>query len=297
MPDYLDSVLTSREAAARFGADHLRWMVGSGRWQRPAKGVVVQHSGPLSRDEVVRCELLLQHPDAALAGLTAATLDGLTGFTTLTVFIVTPQNSHPRRRPGVVVRRTGLLGEADVHPARKPRRTRLPRSIVDAASWTATDLGCQAIIAAAVQQGLVTPEALHSVVQRRPVVARRKLIVETITDVGGGALSEYEVLFAKLCRRYGLPTPTRQRRRKDASGRWRYLDVEFDEYRLVVEIDGQQHMEALPWWEDMMRNNELVVDENKTLLRFAGFALRHQPDRVADVLLKFFRTRATQVPA
>ncbi|MFL6180254.1 MAG: hypothetical protein ACJ74E_10435, partial [Actinomycetes bacterium] len=180
MPDYLNTVLTSREATARFGADHVRWMVHSGRWQRPAKGLVVQHSGPLSHDEVVRCELLLQHPDAALAGLTAAALDGLTGFTSPAVFIVTPQSAHPRKRPGVVVHRTQQLSEADVHPARRPRRTRLPRSIVDAASWTTTDLGCQAIIAAAVQQGLVTPESLGTVIERRPAVARRGLIVETI---------------------------------------------------------------------------------------------------------------------
>lgn len=88
---------------------------------------------------------------------------------------------------------------------------------------------------------------------------RHALITETIRDVGGGSLSEYEVLFIRLCRAHGLPTPTRQRRRKDATGRWRYLDVDFDEYHLVAEIDGQQHMEALPWREDMMRNNELVA--------------------------------------
>jgi very-short-patch-repair endonuclease len=120
---------------------------------------------------------------------------------------------------------------------------------------------------------------------------RHALIAETIRDVGGGSLSEYEVLFIRMCRRHGLPTPTRQRCRKDAAGRWRYLDVDFDEYHLVVEVDGQQHMEALPWWEDMMRNNELVVDDHKTLLRFAGFALRHQSELVAAVLQRFFDTR------
>ena len=90
---------------------------------------------------------------------------------------------------------------------------------------------------------------------------------------------------------FGLPTPTRQRPRRDISGRWRYLDADFDEYQLVVEIDGQQHMEVSAWWEDMMRQNEIVVDDRKEVLRFAGFALRHQPDRIADVLRRFFDTR------
>ena len=106
-----------------------------------------------------------------------------------------------------------------------------------------------------------------------------------------GSLSEYEMLFARLCRRFGLPEPTRQVRRKDASGRWRYLDVEFDDYHLVVEIDGQQHMDVQPWWEDMQRHNDLVVEGGLTLLRFAGFTLRRQPERVAAVLQRFFATR------
>ena len=285
------TVLRTRDANRLFGASRVRWMVQSGRWQRPAKGVVVRHSGSLSFSESVTCELLVQHASAALAGLTAATLDGLRGFETRSMFIVIPHSTRVRPRPQVVVVRSRQLSARDIHPVRAPRRTRLPRSIVDAASWAGTDLRCQAIIASSVQQGLVTPRALDAVAARRTKAPRHALIAETIRDVGGGSLSEYEVLFIRMCRECGLPTPTRQRRRKDAAGRWRYLDVDFDDYRLVVEIDGQQHMEALPWWEDMMRNNELVVDEQKTLLRFAGFALRHQRELVAAVLQRFFDSR------
>lgn len=52
-----------------------------------------------------------------------------------------------------------------------------------------------------------------------------------------------------------------------------------------------QHMEPLSWWDDMMRLNEVVVDERKEVLRFAGFALRHQQVMIADVLSRFFATR------
>jgi very-short-patch-repair endonuclease len=169
-----------------------------------------------------------------------------------------------------------------------PQRTRLPRSIIDAAAWAGTGLRTQAIIASSVQQGLVTPQSLAEVLCERLNVPRHELIVETIRDVAGGSLSEYELLFLQMCRRFHLPIPTRQRRRKDAAGRWRYLDVDFDDYQLVAEVDGQQHMEALAWWEDMERNNDVVVEDGKTLLRFAGFALRRQPDRVAGVLRRFF---------
>ena len=273
------------------GKGHVLWMVSSGRWQRPARGVIVAHSGPLSGHERLQVELLAQPPGSAVGGPTATALGGLQGFSGLPIHILVPHSSRPRARPGVVVRRSRLLGPSDVHPVLEPRRTRLPRSVVDAASWAGSDLKAQAFIAAAVQQGLVTPERLLVCAEALLSAPRRPLILETIRDVGGGSLSEYEVLFVQLCRDFGLPTPSRQRRRRDASGRWRYLDAEFDEFDLVVEIDGQQHMDALAWWEDMMRNNELVVDENKTLLRFAGFALRHQREHVAAVLLRFIDAR------
>jgi hypothetical protein len=41
----------------------------------------------------------------------------------------------------------------------------------------------------------------------------------------------------------------------------------------------------------MTRNNEIVINEQKTLVRFAGFALRHEREGVAEVLLTFFATR------
>lgn len=287
----VSTVLRVRDANGSFGEEHVRWMVHTGRWQRPVRGVLVKHSGSLTPDERILVELLAQPSSAAVAGLTAATLDGLQGLSTPTIFLILPHTVRVRPRPGVVIKRTRTLTPDDIHPVRAPRRTRLPRSIVDAASWAATDLRCQAIIASAVQQGLVTPAQLADQVERQPKLYRHALMSETIRDVGGGSLSEYEILFLRLCRDFDLPTPTRQRRRRDASGRWRYLDVEFDEYHLVVEIDGQQHMEALAWWEDMARNNEIVVEEGKTLLRFAGFALRHQRDEVARVLLTFFAAR------
>lgn len=285
------TVVRVRDANRSWGIEHVRWMVHSGRWQRPVRGVLVRHSGTLTLDERILVELLAQPSAAAVAGLTAAALDGLQGFTTSTIFLTVPHTVRVRPRSGVVVKRTRTLSPDDIHPARTPRRTRLPRSIVDAASWATTELRCQAILASGVQQGLVTPGQLAAVVEKLPALRHRALVCETIRDVGGGSLSEYEVLFIRLCREYHLPTPTRQRRRRDASGRWRYLDIEFDEYRLVVEIDGQQHMEVLAWWDDMARNNEIVVDEGKTLVRFAGFALRHQRAEVARVLLTFFAGR------
>lgn len=287
-----DTVLTSREAVARFGRGHVRWMVERGRWQRPARGVIVKHSGTLTPHEQIRCELLAYGRRAVLAGLSAASFDGLQGFPAPATSLLLPRGSRGPDLPGVIARTTRHLEAVDVHPAREPRRTRLPRSIVDAASWASTDLRAQAVLAASVQQRLVTPEQLMTVVHRLPRVARRALLTETIADISGGSLSDYELIFLNLCRRSGLPQPSRQRKRRDAAGRWRYLDAEFDEFDLVVELDGQQHMEPLAWWEDMDRNNSVVIEDGKWLLRFPGFVLRRQGDHLVRQLRAFMENHS-----
>src|SRR5580692_8589699 len=68
-------------AALRFMTEsQLRWQITSGRWQQPARGVVVAQSGPLTDRQLLRAALLRAGPQASLAGLTAARLDGLKGF-------------------------------------------------------------------------------------------------------------------------------------------------------------------------------------------------------------------------
>jgi hypothetical protein len=81
---------------------------------------------------------------------------------------------------------------------------------------------------------------------RRP--RRRALVLETTLDAAGGSQSITEVDFLKLCRSNGLPIPTRQVARTDSDGRQRYLDALFEEYQLVIEIDGSHHLDPKVWW-------------------------------------------------
>ncbi len=114
-----------------------------------------------------------------------------------------------------------------------------------------------------------------------PRARRRSLILEMATDARGGSHSLPEVEFRQLCRRYRLPMPTRQLRRTDPRGRNRYLDAYFEEWRLHVEIDGNQHMDARSWWADMRRQNELWIPGDR-VLRFPSWAVRQRPAEVAE---------------
>jgi len=58
----------------------------------------------------------------------------------------------------VVTHYARTLTEEDVHPFRRPRRTRVARSLIDAAAWMPTERGAMAVLAAGVEQRLVRAE-------------------------------------------------------------------------------------------------------------------------------------------
>lgn len=284
-----DGVLRVDSAMKFLTRDALRWRVSSGRWQQPCRGIVVAQSGPLTELQALRIAVLWAGPGGALAGLTAASLDGLQGFTDQGQFaerpihILVPASSPARRmRPNLslVVHYSRLLGTDDIHPLREPRRTRMARSLVDAAAWMATDRGAQAVLAAGVQQRLARLEDLTAIVARNQRLPRRGMITDTLEDIAGGAHALSELDFTRLIRRYRLPPPDRQAPRRDSAGRRRWLDAVWETARLVVEVDGRHHMDAAQYWADMDRDNDLTVDGYR-VLRFPAFLVRYHPGYVA----------------
>lgn len=281
-------VVTLVQAEPHLGAARVRWYVESGRWQRPRRGVIVAHSGPLDAEQRLWVDLLSAGRGAVLAGLTAATLDGLRGFEPTVTYVLVPHGRRPREKSGVVLRRSGHLGSAHVHPVRVPPRTRLPRSLIDAAGWAASDDRARALLAAGIQQRLLRPIDLRATLHLLPRTHRRRLIKGTLDDIEGGAHALSELDFSRLLARFGLPQPTKQGVRRDHQRRRRWLDAVFERWRLVVKIDGCWHMEAATWWADMLRDNELTVDGYQ-VLRFPAYVVREQPELVARQLTAALR--------
>jgi very-short-patch-repair endonuclease len=299
-----DGVLSTSAVLRFMTVDQLRWKIGSGRWQKVGRGVVATQSGPLNERQMLRAVLLRAGPRSALAGLTAARLDGLKGFDDKAFFADRPIHllmpyGYKRRTPPlgltVVPHYSGRLDGTDVHPVRQPRRTRIARSLVDAASWMATDRGAMAVLAAGVEQRLARADDLRLVADRIGAFHRRKLIVETIGDIAGGSQSLSELDFIhQVVRAFQLPEPSRQAARRDARGRRRWIDAMWDQYKIVVEIDGAQHTEdALQRWDDMERDIDLGLAGYQTL-RFPAWLVRNDPEYVARRILDALRRAGYQ---
>ncbi|MGF7236053.1 MAG: hypothetical protein ACQSGP_13995 [Frankia sp.] len=262
--------------------DHIRSEARARRWRLAGRHAVIFHRGPPTPPQRMWVALLNAGPYSALCGLTAAALDGLVGFPSVEIHVITPRGTGARPSPGVVIHQSRRFQPAtDPHPSRLPPRTRLPRSLIDAATWSTEPVFACALLAAAVQQRLTTAALLSAELAARRAARHRRLLVAALGDIEGGAQSFAEINATRLCRRAGLPGPTRQVVRTDPHGRRRYLDLFWDPPGLCVEIDGSFHMREQDWRLDMDRHNELVVD-GAVMLRFPTLTVRLHPDRFLD---------------
>lgn len=252
------------------------------RWQQPRAPVVVTHNGPLTSRQHLLVALAIAPPGAALSGLTALDLDGLRGFTDPAVHVTIPRGHRRVQCDGVVTHWSGFLGPSEVHPSRAPRRTRTPRSLLDAAADMCHERFARAVILAGVQQRITSPGLLRAALPTRGPCRHHALIVESIDDAECGIASVPEKDFDVIITRRHLPAPTRQSVRRRPDGKY-YLDAEWDRYDTAAEVHGSQHLEVLAWDGDLDRAADIVV-AGPRLLQFTSYAVRRRQDRVGQLL-------------
>lgn len=253
------------------------------RWQRPSRGVLVLHNGPLTPSQLRWAALAGSPEGSALSGPTAAALDRMRGLPVLPVHVTIPRG-HTAPAVDAEVHWSSRLDETDVHPDRAPRRTRLARSICDWASWQEYDRAARGIVLAGIQQRIVNAEQLTSALARRGPCRHHAVLTESITDAVGGIASVPEHEFVDVVRRWRIPPPDHQAIRRRPSGRY-YLDVDWARFSLSGEIEGVHHLDIEQREADLDRLNELTIGGEDVLL-FTSFAVRHRPAKVALVLLR-----------
>lgn len=295
--------VVSGEQVLRLGLSRrwLHWRLRVGSWQQLLPDVYLCHSGPPTGDQLRQGALLWAGEGAALGCATAAAYDGLRDRPDPSIRLWTPPTRRLRSRctdvggVPVVVRRTELLDDAHVHPARAPRRTRLARSLVDMAmACDDVDDAC-ALLAAGVQQRLVRVSDLQTAWAWFPTGRHRRLCLAFLSDVEGGSHSLPERDLVVMVRAAGLPVPDRQVVRV-VDGRRRYLDAHWDGYRLCAEIDGSIHIAAQSWWDDMLRDAALTTT-GTMVIRLPALAVRRRDPRVTELIEQGLRLRGWRPPS
>lgn len=280
----LESLVWSRSRLYRIGCTEaeLRAHLDAGRWQLVGQAVVL-HNGALTRDEACDAAVINCGPHAVLTSFTALEVLGLNGWLRDEIHVLA-QAGQPRPIGDlpVVLHRTRrpieCLPNRRCHPA--------AAAAVIAASSFRSPRPAVGLLAATVQQRITTPERLEAALNQTYRARHRGVMRSAIADIRMGADALSEIDFVQLCREHGLPEPTRQAVRIESTGRRRYLDAEWtlpDGRRVAVEVDGAVHLTARRWFDDQLRQNEIVLD-GTVVLRFPSVVIRTEPALVARQL-------------
>jgi len=149
-----------------------------------------------------------------------------------------------------------------------------------AAGWQ-TDRGSgfsASEITQAVQRRLTSPARLLVTLEVRHAIRHRDLITQVLGDAVAGVHSQLEYRFGRdVARSHGLPTGQRQFR---VPATTRLADVAYEEFALLIELDGRiGHVEE-GMWLDRRRDNAHAIVEWLTL-RFGWREVVHTPVLVA----------------
>lgn len=269
--------VVSRDQARAVGADRdlIGHEVEMGRWRVIGYQSVACHRMPLSEPARWRVAVWEAGEHAALDGSTSLRAGGLRNFDD-GIHVITPWPYGGRSWEGSHVHRSRLWAPEDFVEVGGLRRTRNDVATARAGMYSKSDRAAATVMAMAVQQRLTTGESVFLQVRRINRHKRRPLLLVVAKDIVAGAQALGELDFARMCRKRGLPEPSRQVVRKGPRGRV-YLDVRWDGFRVVVEIDGIHHDAPENSIGDALRRNALTIGRD-AVLRVPVLGLRTMPD-------------------
>ncbi|WP_203453388.1 type IV toxin-antitoxin system AbiEi family antitoxin domain-containing protein [Jiangella aurantiaca] len=293
----LDDLLASQQGvisraqahACRLTDRRLEWLVSSGRWQRVHLGVYATFSGPLPYLAWVWAAILRAGPGSVASHRTAAYLDGLCDDPGPVIHVTVPADRYVEPRiDGVRVHFAHRLARTR-HPAATPPRTRVEETVLDLVDVAPRPREAETWVTAACQRRLTTPERLADALGRRKKIRWRAMVEAMLADVADGAQSPLELRHLRRVERaHGLPTGHRQRR--IAGNRVIWIDVDYPEYRLRVELDGRIGHTGEGRFRDRHRDNRATVDGHATL-RYGHADVFGDPCGVAAEQARVLRAR------
>lgn len=284
-----------RQTLVRSGVSgyRIRTAVDTGRWQEPLPGVIVGHSGPLTRLERWRAALYFAGGAAVLSHRSAllgwgARIEEPVGRVRASgvrgsyrppeegglVEVTVPHGGHLRSRGFVVVHqsRRPVARGWTVHdlPAAPPAR-----AAVDVALTASRCQDVDHVVADVLQRGLCSVRQLED---EASLLARRlgPWLRAALGDARRGMRSVGEADLRRAILMAGVPEPEWGAAIETPLGTF-FVDAFWRAQRVAVEADGAAfHLSAKAWDDDLRRQNALQ-SVRVTLFRYPVRRLRAEP--------------------
>lgn len=235
-------------------------------WVTVHPGVYVTHTGPLT---------WLQRAWAAVLDAAPAVLSHQSAVQAVLhngsgpIHISVDRRRRVTRRPGVVVHYRSDLDDVALYNSHPPRM-RLEDAVVELAAGAEDTKSAVAYFADAVQARITTADRLLDALNARLRVRHSEFLRRVLADVRDGACSALEHRYLVAVERaHGLPTGARQK--ESASGRRGLRDVVYEDWGVIVELDGRLfHDNATSYDRDLERDLDAAAAEDLRTVR-AGY--------------------------
>jgi hypothetical protein len=265
----------SRSQALRAGlsTDMIKFRLRSGRWQLMHRGVYATFTGAPGRGARLWAAVLSAGPGAVLSYQTAAELQGLTDQPENPIHVTVPHGRHVIAAKGISVHRSDRAVEAAQEHAYPPRTTveetvldltQTARSFDDVCGW----------VTRAIARELTDEAGLRAAMIKRGRLRWRSDLHEILEAAATGDHSVLEFRYHRdVERAHGLPEPDRQVPFTTKNGRRGRRDRVYQEYGVIVELDGRLAHPPESKWKDKARDNAAAAAGQQSL--------RYGWDRVA----------------
>ncbi|MBF4765262.1 hypothetical protein ISU07_19185 [Nocardioides islandensis] len=282
--------LLSRRQLNGLGLDRfvVRNQVDAGRWVELTPMVLATFTGPLPRVASMWLGVLHAGDSSVIGGLTAAEVLGLRHWQRDEVTVLVPDElDFDESVPGVRFVRTRRK-----IPAMRLQRPGIPVARIEPAVllWAAYQPSrrtAQGVVAAVIQQRLSTADGMYLWVERMRPLRWARMFRTALEEISGGAQSLGEIDVRRMCRAVDILLPHRQRQRRDATGKTRWTDCEWDLPNgdvLVLEVDGSFHMDVDHWEDDLARQRRLS-GPGRIVVRCTTRELRDDREQVGRDLI------------
>jgi predicted transcriptional regulator of viral defense system/very-short-patch-repair endonuclease len=291
----LQAGVVSREQALSAGLTRsaLDWQLSRGRWQQLHLGVYALFPTQPPRRAVMWAAVLRAGRDAMLSHYSAAELDRLTDKPSGLVHVTLPSSRRMRRVPGLIIHNSAYAQRAR-HPSLLPPRTRVEETVLDLTELATTFDDACGWVTRACGRRLTTEQHVLKAMDVRAKLRWR----EPLTRVLSGERGVHSVLevryYRDVERAHSLPRARRQVRVVSGQ-RTQYRDVVYEEYSLIVELDGRLAHRNEDKWRDVRRDNAAAADGWITL-RYGWSDVTSQPCRTAAEVAQVLALRGCPTP-
>jgi hypothetical protein len=223
-----------------------------------------------------------------LSHQTAAELHGLADKATNPIHVTVPHERHVLAVEGVSLHRSGRAVEA-MEQRSHPPRTRVEETVLDLTQTAKTFDDVCGWVTRAIARELTDETRLNAAVRARLRLRWRADLQELIVAAAGGDHSVLEFRYHRdVERAHGLPESVRQVPFTGPGGRRGRRDRVYDQYGVVVELDGRLAHPAENHWQDKARDNAAAAD-GKQSLRYGWSQVKWQPCETAAEVARVLR--------